>query len=116
MGIAVGEIEDEERNGVGGMAGGFEGLNADLAEGDGCAVVEWSECVLGFGSGSEVDGCVDAVAEFEVAGDEVGVEMGEEDVLDGQRVLLGEGEILCDVALGIDDGGGASLLVSDEIG
>ena len=48
-------------------------------------------------------------------GDEIGVEMGEENVLDRQAMLVGEGEVLIDVSLRIDDGGGAILLIADEI-
>ena len=48
-------------------------------------------------------------------GDEVGVEMGEEHVRDAQPVLGGNAKVLIDVALRIDDGRGARLLVADEI-
>src|SRR5579872_2534995 len=51
-----------------------------------------------------------------MAGDEVGVEMGEEDVLDSEVVLGGEGDVLVDVALGVDDGAFAGLFVADEVG
>jgi hypothetical protein len=39
-----------------------------------------------------------------VAGDEVGVEMGLDDVFDFEVLLLGEVDVDVDVALGIDDG------------
>src|SRR5438309_1589227 len=42
-----------------------------------------------------------------MAGDEVGVEMGLDDVLDGETFLAGEVEVEVDVALGVDDGGDA---------
>ena len=98
------------------MARGFERLNADLAEGDGVAFVQWGEGVLGFGCGAEIDGGADAVAEFKVAGDEVGVEVGEEDVLDSGAVFLCEGEVLIDVALGIDDDRGSGGFVANQVG
>ena len=40
-----------------------------------------------------------------MAGDEVGVEMGLDDVLDAEVFLAGVVEVEIDVALGIDDGG-----------
>jgi len=51
-----------------------------------------------------------------MAGDEVGVEMGEEDVFDVEFVFGGKGEVLVDVALGINDDGGGGGFVADEIG
>ena len=50
-----------------------------------------------------------------MAGDEVGVEVRQEDVRDAQAVLRGEREVLIDVALRIDDGRECRLLVADEI-
>jgi hypothetical protein len=41
--------------------------------------------------------------------------MGEEDVLDLEFVLTGEGDVLIDVALRIDNGGMAGLFVTDEV-
>jgi hypothetical protein len=40
-----------------------------------------------------------------MAGDEVGVEMGLDDVLDAETFLAGEVEVEVDVALRVDDGG-----------
>ena len=48
-------------------------------------------------------------------GDEVGVEVREEDVRDPQAVLGGEREVLIDVALRIDDRRRVRLLVADQI-
>ena len=50
-----------------------------------------------------------------MAGDEVGVEVRQEDVRDLQIVLGGEREVLIDVALGIDDRRDVRLLVADEV-
>ena len=40
-----------------------------------------------------------------MAGNEVGVKVRQEHVRDAQAVFLGIGDILVDVALGVDDGG-----------
>jgi hypothetical protein len=50
-----------------------------------------------------------------MASDEIGVEMREEDVFDLEFVLGGEGEVLVNIALRVNDGGGGGLLVADEI-
>ena len=51
-----------------------------------------------------------------MAGEEIGVQVGEHDVRDPQPVLLGEGQVLLDVALRIDDRGDPGLLVADDVG
>jgi hypothetical protein len=50
-----------------------------------------------------------------VTRDEVRVQMREDHVRDPKAVLLSEGQVLIDVALRIDDGRRARLLVADEI-
>jgi hypothetical protein len=57
-----------------------------------------------------------AIAELEVAGNEVGVEVREEYVTDLQAELFSVVEILLDVALGVDDDGGVAGFVAEEIG
>ena len=64
--------------------------------------------------GAEIDRRAGAIAQLEVTGDEVGVEVREEDVRDPQAVLGGEREVLIDVALRIDDGRRVRLLVADR--
>ena len=49
-----------------------------------------------------------------MAGDEVGVEMGLDDVLDLEVLLAGVVDVDVDVALGVDDGGDA--FGGDEVG
>ena len=64
---------------------------------------------------AEVDRRAETVAKLEMAGDEVRVEVRQEDVLDLEAVLAGEREIPIDVALRIDDGRHTRLLVTDEV-
>jgi hypothetical protein len=51
-----------------------------------------------------------------VAGDEVGVHMGEEDVADSDVQLASVVEILRDITLGIDHGSHASRPIGDQVG
>jgi len=51
-----------------------------------------------------------------MTGDEVGVKVRQKHVRDAQIVPGGEGQILVDIPLGIDDGGDTGVLVADEIG
>jgi hypothetical protein len=63
-----------------------------------------------------VDGGSAAVAEFEMTGEEVGVEVSEEDVADVHAELVGVVDVLLDVSLRINHDGGAAGFVGDEIG
>ena len=49
-------------------------------------------------------------------GDEVRVQMGEEDVADRETMLPGEGDVTIDVALGVDDRGDLGFFVGDQVG
>ena len=68
------------------------------------------------GWSAEVDQGALAVAQLQVAGEKVRVEVGEEDVLDPAAEPPGVGDVVLDVALRIDDRGAARLLVGDEVG
>src|SRR5207302_7559738 len=60
------------------------------------------------GAVAEVDGGAGLLREFLVSGDEVGVEMGLDDMLDAQAELGRGLQVNGDVALGIDDGRNAT--------
>ena len=47
-----------------------------------------------------MDGCAATVAQFQMAGDKVGVEMSEKDVADLQSQFLGVGQVLLNIAWG----------------
>jgi hypothetical protein len=51
-----------------------------------------------------------------MAGQEVSVQVCQEDVLDCEMVLLGKGQIVIDVTLRIHHSGGTGPLVTDEVG
>src|SRR2546422_11253777 len=51
-----------------------------------------------------------------MAGDKVGVKVSEENVADPEAKFLSVGQVLLDVALRVDDDGGRTGLVSDQIG
>jgi hypothetical protein len=97
------------------MAGRFERLQTDSAELNRLAVLERRECVFRFRGGAQIDRRPGPVAQFEVSGDEIGVEVRQEDVADLQAVLGGKRQILIDVALRVDHCRGLRLFVADEI-
>ena len=65
--------------------------------------------------GAQVDRRAGPVAQLQVAGDEIGVKVRQDDMPNLEAVCAGKGEVLVDVALGIDDDRGVRRLVADEI-
>ncbi len=63
-----------------------------------------------------MDGRAAAIAQLQVTGNEIGVEVAEKDVADLQPEFLGVDHVLLDVALRVDDDGGATGLVTEQIG
>ena len=98
------------------MAGRFERSHPHAAELDRLAVVERMEGVFRAGGGAEVDGRAGAIAQLQVAGQEVGMKVGEEDVRDPQPVVRGEGEVAVHVPLGVDHGRNSAGFVPDQVG
>ena len=97
------------------MPGRLERRQADLAEVDDVAVSERREPVLGLRGRAQIDGGAGPVAQFKMAGDEVGVKVGEEDVRDAQAVCLGIRDVLVHVPLRVDHGRRVRRFVADEI-
>jgi hypothetical protein len=87
------------------VAWGVEEVEAGVAELEGVAVFDGGVGEGGVGVFAEVDAGAGALGELVMAGNEVGVEMGLDDVLDGETFLAGVVEVEVDVALGVDDGG-----------
>src|SRR4029077_8049776 len=83
-------------------------LKAQPREVQRIAVLHGGEGVFRLGAGSQMDGGAAAVAQLQVAGDEVGVEVGEEDVSDLQPEFFGVRQVLLNVALRVDDNGGCN--------
>ena len=117
MGLAAAAIEvvDQQRDRLGRVPRRFERLQPHAPEIDDVAVVERDERILGPRARAEVDPRAGAVAQFEVPGHEVGVEVREEHVLDAQPVLGGEREVVIDVTLRVDHRGAVRLLVADQV-
>jgi len=93
----------------------FEDFDAQSGKLDRIEVLHSHESVFWLGAGAEMDRRAAPVAKFQVAGDEVRMKVGEEDVADLEAKLLGIGQVVLDIALGVDDHGGRAGLVSEQI-
>ena len=78
--------------------------------------MEGSECVRRFRRGAKINRRADAIAQFQVSGDKIGVKVRQEDVLDLKRVLGGERKVLVRIALRIDDRRRACPPIPDKVG
>ncbi len=85
-GVRVGwvflEIKDQDGDGLDGVARGFQDLQAQAGKVEGVSIGHGDKGVFRFGSAAQINGGAAAVAQFEMAGDEVGVEVGQKDVAD----------------------------------
>jgi hypothetical protein len=110
------QIEDQYRNGLDGMAGSFEDLEPHSRKFERVAVLHGHESIFRLGAGAEMDRRPAAVAQFQMAGDEVGMEVGQEDMPDLQDEFLGIRKILLDIALGVDHDAGRAGFVAQQVG
>ncbi len=110
------KIEDQYRDGLDGVPRGFENFKAQSREVEPVPVLHSLKTVLRLGAGAQMDCRAASVAQFQVSGDEVRVKMGEEDVADFEAERRGVGQVLLDVALGIDNDGRRTGLVPEQIG
>ena len=98
------------------MARRFQHLQAHAPEFDNFAIAQGSKRVRRFRRGAEINRGALAIAQFQMPGDKIGVEMGQEHVLNFESVLGGKRDVLVRVALRVHDGGRACRLVSNQIG
>ena len=112
---AIGLVVDDDGDRLGRVTRRLQGLQAHLSEPDRVAVAQRHEVVLGRRSLSQVHAGADAIAQLEVAGDEVGVEVGQHDVADAQPELRRPLEVDVDVPARVDDRGLTTDGVTDEV-
>ncbi len=114
--VTLDAVEDEDRDRLGRVARRLERLEPHAGpEVEPRAVLHGLERVLRARARPEVDPRAAAVAELEVAGHEVGVEVREEDVTDRDSVPGRQGDVFVHVASRVHDSGDLRLLVGDEI-
>ena len=80
--IAGVQIVNDDGNGLGSVARRFQYLEAHTSEFKNGAVTERCKRVSGLSCGAEVDGRARAIAQLQMAGNKIGVEMREKYVLD----------------------------------
>ena len=109
------EVEHENRNRFDRVARRLEDRQPHASEIEAVAVGHRRERELGLGLGAEMNPRAGAIAQLEMSGEEVGVEVRQEDVANLQAGLLGIGDVGIDVTLRIDDDGCAARWIADQV-
>ena len=114
----VGVLEDHHADRLGRVPGRGPHLEGDLTQGDPLAIGQQLDRELGpTGRSLAVADCgAGGFGQLEVAGQEVGVEVGLDHLLDPQPVGRGVGEVLGDIPLGVDDHRRTGRWVSHQVG
>ena len=115
LGVARVQIENHDRNGFGRVARRFQHFQAHATEFEKVAVVVRGKCIPGLGRGAHMNFRAGAIAQLQMSGDKIGVQMGEKDVLNFKSVLGGKLNVLVGVALRINHDGGAGRLISNDV-
>jgi hypothetical protein len=77
LAFVSGEVEDEDGDGLDGVAGSVEDPETHSGKIECGTVAHGKERIFCFGSRAEMNGCAACIAEFEVAGEKIGVEVRE---------------------------------------
>ena len=97
------------------MARGLEHLQAQPWKVERISLPHGFKFIFRLCARTKMDGCAATIAQFQMARDEVGVEVSEEDVADVKAQLLAVGNVLLNVALRVDDDRRRTRLVSNQI-
>jgi hypothetical protein len=97
------------------MARRFQNFQTDTPELKNFAIAKRSKCVSRFRGGAEIDGRAHVIAQLQMSGNEIGVEMRQKYVLNLERVFGGEDDVLIGVALRINYSCGTCGLVSNDV-
>ena len=115
MGSVFLQVEHQNRDGFDRVARCFENLELDAAERQDLAVRHRREGIFRACLGAKVNGRASAMAQLEVAGEEVSVKVREKYPADVEPVPRGRFDVEIDVTLRIDDDGDPAARIADEI-
>src|SRR5215468_7696528 len=97
------------------MPGRFNRLHAHPAKFHACAICKWCELVLRLRLRAQINLCAKLIAQLQMSGDKVRVQVRQKNVFDMEFVFCGKREIDADVALWVDHGCLACLLIANQI-
>jgi hypothetical protein len=98
------------------MARRFQNFQSNAAECNLVTIVQGSKRIFRLGGSAEIDRGTDPIAQFQVTGDKISMEMSEENVLDFEGMIRGKRDVLVGVALWVNDSCRGCRLVSNQVG
>src|SRR5262245_13433297 len=111
------EVVDEDRNRFDRMARRFEHLQANLAsQQQTLAISHRRERIFGASLGAKINRGARAVPEFEMAGQKIGVKVGEEDAANDEPLLSRGLDVNVHVTLRVDDKCRVRAQIANEVG
>jgi len=110
------QVVHQNGNRLGSVPRRFQRLETHAPKLDSVVIAKRGKRVPCFRRGAEIDRRAHPVAQLQMPGDEIGVQVRQEDVLDGEPMFGGKRNVLVDVALRVNDGCRACRLVSNEVG
>jgi hypothetical protein len=110
------EVEQENRDRFDRVPRSLQDLQVQSRELERIAVFHRDKLVLGLGSRSEADLCAAAVAQLEMSGEKVGVEVSEKNIADLHSQLLGVVQVLLNIPLRIDHDCRSAGFVGNQVG
>src|SRR5882757_525632 len=99
QGIAGIEVIHDDGDRLRGVSWSFQSLQTYASELENVAIAKRRKCVRCFRRAAQIDGRASAIAQLQMSGNEIGVEMCQEDVLDLERMFGGERDVLIDIPL-----------------
>ncbi len=93
----------------------FQNLQSYPPELQNIPIAKSSKCVGCLRGRPQADRGAGAIAQFKMPGNEIGVQMRQEHVLDRQPILAGKRNVLVRVALRINNDGGTRLLIPNDV-
>src|SRR4029450_8546207 len=106
----------ENGNGLRGVPWGRENLQPDLAAGERFSMGKWRKGELGLGLSPQANGRAKPIPQFNMAGEEISVKMGQKDILDVKNLLCCVLQILVNITLWINHDRRTRSCIGDEIG
>jgi hypothetical protein len=97
------------------MAGSFHDLNANITQQDFVAVFQGQRFEFSSGTSAQADLGTCLVAEFDVAGEKIGVKVRQKDEADGVSGCGGIIKVLLDIALWIHNSSSFGAFISNQV-
>ena len=90
-------------------------VQPDPSEFDRFSVMQRRERITRLGRRTQIDRCAGAIAQLQMPGHKIRMQVGQKNVFDFQGMFSGKSDVQVSVALRIDDSGRACRLISDQV-